>query len=366
VGTEGLKGGLLFGASKEKVLSGRWEISPQNRHPGAVIVIVIVVAAVGVGSYFLLKGGEGEDIGEATSLDLKLDATYMGETLTMRFRVKNIGTPNVKIRIDYLYPIEVDPGFASVSILDVGENKKWDYRYDEWDVEDLDMEEYLELKEHLDRWVRGETNYTYDGATVRIYDIVVNPDLPDSLFQPSAPPQPPSYPAVAATSARYGDNTIRINVSTGSIPANEWAYSISTTEGSYTWITGTSELAAPYVSLGTYAYGTYFVSLKHIDSGHIYFWDQMITISYPAISAASAKHGDNEIRINVLTGSIPANEWAYSVSAIAGSYSWTTGTSELAAPYVSLGTYAAGTYYVSLKHFDSGHIYFWDQTITIS
>lgn len=85
---------------------------------------------------------------------------------------------------------------------------------------------------------------------------------------------------------------------------------------------------------------------------------------YPAISATSAKHGDNEIRINVSTGSIPANEWAYSVSSTEGSYSWTTGTEILDAPYVSLGTKAAGTYYVSLKHVDSGHLYFYDQTQT--
>ncbi|MFQ6129282.1 MAG: class III signal peptide-containing protein [Candidatus Hadarchaeaceae archaeon] len=87
---------------------------------------------------------------------------------------------------------------------------------------------------------------------------------------------------------------------------------------------------------------------------------------YPAISAISAKHGDNEIRINVSTGSIPANEWAYSISSTEGSYSWTTGTVELKAPYVSLGEQSSGTYYVSLKHVDSGHLYFYDQTITIS
>jgi len=87
------------------------------------------------------------------------------------------------------------------------------------------------------------------------------------------------YPAISATSAKYGDNTIRINVSTGSIPANEWAYSISSTEGSYSWTTGTVELKSPYVSLGSKASGTWFVSLKHVDSGHLYFYDQTITTS---------------------------------------------------------------------------------------
>ena len=87
---------------------------------------------------------------------------------------------------------------------------------------------------------------------------------------------------------------------------------------------------------------------------------------YPAISATQAKSGDNEIRINVTTGSIPTGEWAYSVSTTEGTYDWTTGDVELASPYVILGTYAAETYYVSLKHIDSAHFYFNDRTITIS
>ena len=87
---------------------------------------------------------------------------------------------------------------------------------------------------------------------------------------------------------------------------------------------------------------------------------------FPAITATSVKQGDNEIRINVTTGSIPTGEWAHSVSSTEGSYSWTDGTEILDAPYVSLGTYAAGTYYVSLRHNDSGHLYFYDQTLTTS
>jgi len=87
---------------------------------------------------------------------------------------------------------------------------------------------------------------------------------------------------------------------------------------------------------------------------------------FPALTVTSAKSGDNEIRLNVTTGSIPTGEWAYSVSPTEGSYSWTNGTEILDAPYVSLGTYAAGTYYVSLKHVDSGHFYFNDQTIATS
>lgn len=86
------------------------------------------------------------------------------------------------------------------------------------------------------------------------------------------------YPAVAATAVKYGDNTIRINVETGSIPAGDWQYSVSTTSGEYTWEDGTEELNAPYVSLGEQTTDNYYVSLKHKPSGHIYFSDRTITI----------------------------------------------------------------------------------------
>ena len=87
--------------------------------------------------------------------------------------------------------------------------------------------------------------------------------------------------------------------------------------------------------------------------------------SYPPISAATDVD-DNEIRINVEIGSIPEDEWAYSVSTVEGSYDWTTESVELEAPYVSLGTYASGTWYVSLKHAKRGHLYFYDQAVTVS
>jgi len=87
--------------------------------------------------------------------------------------------------------------------------------------------------------------------------------------------------------------------------------------------------------------------------------------SYPPISATTGV-SDNEIRINVEIGSIPEGEWAYSVGTVKGTYVWTTGSEELKAPYVSLGTYASGTYYVSLKHAERGHLYFYDQAVAIS
>ena len=37
---------------------------------------------------------------------------------------------------------------------------------------------------NLSTWTGGDWTYTAEGATVRIYDISVNPSIPDSVFQP--------------------------------------------------------------------------------------------------------------------------------------------------------------------------------------
>lgn len=87
------------------------------------------------------------------------------------------------------------------------------------------------------------------------------------------------FPTVAATAVKYGDNTIRINVETGSIPSGDWQYSVNSTSGTYNWQDTDVELKPPNVVLDTYAQGSHYVSLKHTPSGHIYFADTKITIS---------------------------------------------------------------------------------------
>ena len=88
------------------------------------------------------------------------------------------------------------------------------------------------------------------------------------------------YPAISMNAAAQGDNQVILTVLSGSIAAGQWAYSVSSTQGSYSWVTPTYALAAPSVSLGSsYAAGTWFVNVKHIGTGHIYFNpDQVITL----------------------------------------------------------------------------------------
>ena len=93
--------------------------------------------------------------------------------------------------------------------------------------------------------------------------------------------QATSYPVLVAY-PRVDENTLFINVTSGAIPAGDWQYSVSSTSGSYSWVTGTEELSSPYVTLGTFTQGIYYVSLRFIHPipiGHIYFADVEVIIS---------------------------------------------------------------------------------------
>jgi len=91
------------------------------------------------------------------------------------------------------------------------------------------------------------------------------------------------YPAISMNAEASGENGIKITVLSGSIAAGEWAYRYSTTEGVGTWTTGTEALDAPSVTIATNLIGgTYYVNVKHLDSGHLYFTsDQTVTIPSP-------------------------------------------------------------------------------------
>lgn len=97
-------------------------------------------------------------------------------------------------------------------------------------------------------------------------------------------PSTDSSPAIAMTAMTF-DDEIKIAVVTGSVPAGEWEYSVSTTS-SYSWATGNTTLEAPYVSLGTYAPGTYYVGVRHKTSGYLYL-STLTTISETATFSAS-------------------------------------------------------------------------------
>jgi hypothetical protein len=90
---------------------------------------------------------------------------------------------------------------------------------------------------------------------------------------------------------------------------------------------------------------------------------------YPVVSMNAEAVGDT-IRLDVLSGSIAAGQWQWSVSTSANNYTWhdTDTLGALAAPSVELeNSLPAGNYYVNVKHKTTGHIYFSsDQVLTVA
>ncbi|KXA96430.1 hypothetical protein AKJ39_04630 [candidate division MSBL1 archaeon SCGC-AAA259J03] len=102
------------------------------------------------------------------------------------------------------------------------------------------------------------------------------------------------YPAIGATPTPYdsdADGTkeaIAIEVTTGSIASRAWSYSIDLDPQNDTWSNGSESLDAPRVTLDNFTPGayasddsadnTFYVSLRHTDSGHIYFSNEPVTL----------------------------------------------------------------------------------------
>ena len=153
------------------------------------IIVIVAIAAVGIG-YILTRGAApSEDIETATSLSFKVDTTVMGTEYTMTFKGKDIQSTNTKFRIDATIA-----GEEFKLIIYTGEENAWMWMSATgWQDISETMQPYLEqyqtqfdaYKEELSDWTGGDYTYTdpTTGATVRIYDVVLNPDLPDTLFQ---------------------------------------------------------------------------------------------------------------------------------------------------------------------------------------
>ncbi len=154
---------------------------------------------------------QGSQIGEnkieaANSLAFKVESTK-GETVDKhRFKIKNIGKENMKLRA-YTYSLDpsIDYEKEYTMILDKGEEKGWKIEdgetkkiseipldfSDHWSSEkQMKFDTYkLELSSALDQgdWESGDYTYHVDwsNTTVSIYDIKINPDFSNSVFQPS-------------------------------------------------------------------------------------------------------------------------------------------------------------------------------------
>lgn len=160
-----------------------------NQKVAAVVVVavVVIIAVVGAGAFLILRGG-GVSV---TSFDMKGDITSQGLTTSYRIRVKDLGSQNLKVRVDTL-----SGQYTGVSfIMRIGESKVYVYENGQWvdTSASAEWQYYVQqypsamqkAADYLSRWTGGDVTYQYQGSAYRLYEIQVNPTLDDSVFTPS-------------------------------------------------------------------------------------------------------------------------------------------------------------------------------------
>jgi hypothetical protein len=167
------------------------------------VVVIIVVAVAVAGAYLLMNSGGGGGtkntytVANATSLQFNAEVSYQGATPTLfNWAAKNVDTTNMVLRLDilggasgnYTYIMDHGAQTAWVSSNGTWTNFSSDFT-NQWSTWVGTGKQWTGDVDHLAANWSGTGDYTYTGsatgATIRIYNVVINPALADSLFQPN-------------------------------------------------------------------------------------------------------------------------------------------------------------------------------------
>ena len=170
-----------------------------------VAIIVIAVVIGGIAVYWWYSGGGGEEptptptpgpgIEDATSMRFDVNATVSGALEVDRFTVKNLGTSDVLLRVDqtdaqgneftYLMNQTGQTVWADfgTGFMEYSENFEDQY----WNNELIGYVAVDTYMTALEDWSgTGDYEFTHAGDSFIIYNIVVDPTVEDSVFQPSS------------------------------------------------------------------------------------------------------------------------------------------------------------------------------------
>jgi hypothetical protein len=164
----------------------------------AAVIIIIVVAGVGI--YVLMGTGGGGGGGgtqdtytvtNATSLQFDVNLTTSGEVGIYLFAAKNVDASDMVLRVDS-NPV-VSEGTTYSNLMYATNQTAYSNATSTWAVSDFATDwptwstQFESYKTQLINNWSGTGDYSYTDSTgdVLIYNIKVQPSLPDSLFQPS-------------------------------------------------------------------------------------------------------------------------------------------------------------------------------------
>ena len=165
----------------------------------AVIVIIIVIAAVILLVPGILPGpspsptptpsvAPGTLVANATSLTYSANVTTNGATTEYKWAGKNMHSTNETLRVDFATYAYILDASVQKSWISTDSGATWTAGVfaDDWTSWGPQWSANVD---NLAHWTEGDT-YTYTetatGATVVLFNIVVNPTIPDSTFTATA------------------------------------------------------------------------------------------------------------------------------------------------------------------------------------
>jgi hypothetical protein len=159
-----------------------------------VAVLVVIIVAAGVGIWLLYYNGTTPtatpSVVGASTLQFSVNETTNGALVTYEFAGKNVNTSSLMLKVDI-------PGGSAGNysyVLNVSQQKSWDsINGGTWTEGNFTTDwstwgaAWYNYVNNLVNW-SGTGDYSYtstSGSTITIYNIVVNPTIPDSTFQTS-------------------------------------------------------------------------------------------------------------------------------------------------------------------------------------
>ena len=169
-----------------------------------VAIIVIAVVVVGIAAYYVMTTGEEVEptptptpnpVEGATSMRFDVVVNFEGDLLeTDMFTVKNLGTSDILMRVDqtdkdglsFVYLMNQTAQSAWANAMDTGFVDDSENFADYWDSNYIGKPAIDGYMGALANW-SGTGNYEYSSGDYSyvISNIVVDPDIPDSAFQPA-------------------------------------------------------------------------------------------------------------------------------------------------------------------------------------
>jgi hypothetical protein len=167
-----------------------------------IAVVAVAVIALSLNSFSTFTNtnpsagssnpNPSQDIQQASSLKFSMSSTGTSESYAYTLEAKNIGTQDMMLRVEGTLP-----GVSQnvIYIINGVQQKAWMYSNGQWiDISSTYSDQWSTWTSLFNRYVSdlsnwsGEGDYSYTnpstGETLRIYDIQVNPQLPDSAFAP--------------------------------------------------------------------------------------------------------------------------------------------------------------------------------------